>query len=57
MMDVFQAGAVTASPSCSLVIPIVNEEAVLPQLVRRIGWLLDTVFPSSGRTSKTDRAS
>lgn len=42
-MDSFRAGAAAVSPTYSLVIPIYNEEAVLPMLVRRIGWLLDTL--------------
>jgi len=42
-MDDFQAGVETGSSTYSLVIPIYNEEAVLPLLVRRIGWLLDTL--------------
>src|SRR5690606_37698063 len=42
-MEAFKAGSTAASPTYSLVIPIYNEEAVLPLLVRRIGWLLDTL--------------
>ncbi len=40
-MDAFKTGVAAASPTYSLVIPIYNEEAVLPLLVRRIGGLLD----------------
>jgi dolichol-phosphate mannosyltransferase len=32
-----------ARTAYSLIIPIYNEEAVLPLLIRRIGWLLDTL--------------
>jgi glycosyltransferase involved in cell wall biosynthesis len=39
-MDAFKAGAPAAHPTYSLVVPIYNEEVVLPLLVRRIGWLL-----------------
>lgn len=42
-MNALETGAVQVSPTYSLVIPIYNEEAVLPLLVRRIGWLLDAL--------------
>ncbi len=42
-MTPFIAEHQRGGPVYSLVIPIYNEEAVLPLLVRRIGWLLDAL--------------